>query len=92
MATITAYLDTRTTNARGQHPLKIVFRVNKSTAMQSTGYWLEQNKWDNIQQRVKGKGGEAINNYIESIIYEMTAISKTINFFWGGWRKKGYVE
>ena len=78
MATITAYLDKRTTNVKGQHPIKIVIRVNRTTAMQSTGYWLEPIKWDPIKQRARGKGVDAINNYLDTLIYEMVNASKSI--------------
>lgn len=78
MATITAYLDKRTTNVKGQHPIKIVIRVNRTTAMQSTGYWLEPIKWDSTKQRARGKGVDAINNYLDALIYEMVNASKSI--------------
>lgn len=78
MATITAYLDKRTTNVKGQHPIKIVIRVNRTTAMQSTGYWLEPIRWDPIKQRARGKGVDAINNYLDTLIYEMVNASKSI--------------
>lgn len=72
MAKISLFLDTRTSNKQGLHPVKVRVTHNNSNAARSTSIFLHTNEWDDDYQRLTRSAPNARTNnqYLEDLVFK----------------------
>lgn len=79
MATITIILDTRTKNKKGESPLKIcVANGAGDKALAGVGLALNAEQWNKANQCAIGRHNNALNEELESILYEWRNCAKQL--------------